>query len=163
LEQNRIPYRTFTHPKTDTLPEKLENDARAGIFGATHCKNLVLANRQKTRFYLLTMTFEKRFRTGPVSRQMASGRLSFAEDAVLERILHTHSGAVSPLELIFDEEKILSFSADRDLLQSERICFHPGDETCTVVLERDDFFHRFMPALGLDTNFVTVESETSEE
>ncbi len=163
LEEKKIPYRAFSHPKTDTLPEKLQNDAKAGIENATHCKNLVLANRQKTRFYLLTMPFEKRFRTGPVSRQMASGRLSFAQEGILDGILHTRSGSVSPLELIFDEEKVISFSVDRDLLEAERICFHPSDETVTVVLERDDFFHLFLPAISITPNFVTIEPNESED
>ena len=163
LKENGIPYRTYSHEKTDTLPEKLKNDAAAGIVNALHCKNLVLCNRQKTAFYLLTMPFEKRFRTGPVSRQMAQSRLSFAEDGVLHGILHTRSGCVSPLELIFDREKVISFSVDRDLLKAERICFHPSEETTTVILEREDFFDRFLPALGITPNFVTVEEPIEGE
>jgi len=162
LEENNIPYRAFSHPKTDELAKKLENDAAAGIFGAAHCKNLVLSNRQKTKFYLLTMPFEKRFSTGPVSRQMASGRLSFAEQGILEEILHTASGMVSPLELIFDEKKEIAFSMDRDLKEAARLCFHPSDDTCTVVLENADFFEKFVPALGIDVNFVTIDGGTHE-
>jgi Ala-tRNA(Pro) deacylase len=162
LDEKNIPYRAFSHPKTDTLPEKLENDRAAGVENALHCKNLVLANRQKTKFYLLTMPFGKRFRTGPVSRQMATGRLSFAEDEILREILHTRSGSVSPLELIFDEDRVIAFSADRELLEAERICFHPSDETCTVVLEKEDFFGLFLPAIGVEANFVTIEKEDTE-
>ncbi|MBR7164933.1 MAG: prolyl-tRNA synthetase associated domain-containing protein [Clostridia bacterium] len=157
LKENGIPYHAFDHPKADTLPDKLKNDAAAGVENATHCKNLVLANRQKTRFYLLTMPWGKRFRTGPVSRQMATGRLSFAEEGILDGILHTRSGSVSPLELIFDRDRVISFSVDRELLEAERICFHPSEETCTVILERDDFFGRFLPALGIEPNLVTIE------
>lgn len=163
LEGHGIPYRIYSHPKTDTLPEKLENDRRAGVENALHCKNLVLANRQKTRFYLLTMPFGKRFRTGPVSRQMASGRLSFAEEGILAGILHTRSGSVSPLELIFDENREIAFFVDRDLLSAERICFHPSEETCTVVLEREDFFRLFLPALGIEAGVVTVEEEEEKK
>ena len=162
LEEKGIPFVSFSHKKADTLPEKLANDAAAGVKNATHCKNLVLANRQKTRFYLLTMPWGKRFRTGPVSRQMASGRLSFAEDGILFDILHTRSGSVSPLELIFDRDRVISFSVDRDLLQAERICFHPSEETTTVILERDDFFGLFLPALGIEPNFVTIPADGEE-
>lgn len=163
LEEKEIPYRIFSHPVTDDLEGKLKNDAKAGIENATHCKNLVLCNRQKTKFYLLTMPFGKRFRTGPVSRQMASGRLSFAEDGVLRDLLHTKSGMVSPLELIFDEEKSIAFSMDRELGNVERICFHPSDDTCTVVLENKDFFEKFLPAAGIAVNFVNIELEETEE
>ena len=109
------------------------------------------------------MPFGKRFRTGPVSRQMASGRLSFAEDGILREYLHTVSGMVSPLELIFDEEKKISFSMDRELKKVERICFHPSDDTCTVVLENEDFFQKFLPAAGIAVNFVNIELEETEE
>ncbi len=157
LRENGIPYRSYSHPKTDTLPEKLENDRRAGVENALHCKNLVLCNRQKTHFYLLTMGFTKRFSTGPVSRQMASSRLSFAPDSFLEECLMTHSGAVSPLELIFDREKKIAFFADEDLKKADRITFHPADEEITVVLEREDFFSRFLPSLGIEAGFVSIE------
>ncbi len=157
LQERKIPYILFSHPVTDDLEGKLKNDAKAGVFGATHCKNLVLANRQKTDFHLLTMPFGKRFRTGPVSRQMASSRLSFAEHEILENILHTHSGMVSPLELIFDTEKKIRFSIDRELKTAEKICFHPSDDTCTVVLENRDFFERFLPEAGIEANFVNIE------
>ena len=163
MKEKGIPFTAFSHPKADTLPEKLKNDADAGVQNATHCKNLVLANRQKTKFYLLTMPWGKRFRTGPVSRQMATGRLSFAEEGILSGILQTRSGSVSPLELIFDKDRVLSFSVDRDLLEAERICFHPSEETTTVILEREDFFGRFLPALGIVPNLVTIENDLPQE
>ena len=153
----------YTHPVTDDLPGKIANDTAAGIANATHCKNLVLCNRQKTKFYLLTMPFGKRFRTGPVSRQMASGRLSFAEDEILQNILHTKSGMVSPLELIFDEEKVISFSMDQELRTVERICFHPSDDTCTVILENRDFFEGFLKKAAIDVNFVNIELVEEKE
>ncbi len=162
LDQKKIPYVSFSHPKTDTLPEKLSNDAAAGVFGATHCKNLVLCNRQKTKFFLLTMPFGKRFRTGPVSRQMTSSRLSFAEDKILEEILCTHSGMVSPLELIFDTEKKISFFMDKELLSAERICFHPSDDTCTVVMENRDFFEGFLKEAGIKVGFVDANFDLGE-
>ena len=162
LDQNQIPYRAFSHEKTDLPEEKLAHDAEAGIFGATHCKNLVLANRQKTKFYLLTMALGKRFRTGPVSRAMGSGRLNFAEDEILSRYLRTTPGMVSPLELIFDEDRVLNFFLDEDLKTADRLCFHPTDDTCTVVIEREDFYGRLLPAMGITAQFVNIPTEERE-
>jgi Ala-tRNA(Pro) deacylase len=159
LRDEGIPHCAFSHPKADDLPTKLKNDADHGVFGATHCKNLVLANRQKTKFYLLTMPLEKRFRTGPTSRQMGSGRLNFAEDEVLEKLLHTVPGMVSPLELIFDGEHVLSYYMDEDLKEADQLCFHPGDDTYTVVLEKDVFFRRVLPAMGVSVAFVSIPDE----
>ena len=105
------------------------------------------------------MPFGKRFRTGPVSRQMTTSRLSFAQDEILKEILHTNSGMVSPLELIFDREKVISFFMDRELLTAEKICFHPSDDTCTVVMENRDFFDRFLKEADIKVGFVEVDSE----
>lgn len=154
LDEKGISYVLFSHPVTDDLEGKLKNDAEAGVFGATHCKNLVLTNRQKTRLYLLTLSYGARFRTGPVSRQMGSGRLNFAEPEILASFLHTVSGRVSPLELIFDEEHRIAFYMDVALKGAEKLCFHPADDTCTVVLENAEFFGKLLPAMGRSVGFV---------
>ena len=159
LDERGISYRAFCHEKTDDLAEKLRHDAEAGVFGATHCKNLFLANRQKTRLFLLTMGFEKRFRTGPVSRQMGSGRLNFAEEEVLARVLRTTPGMVSPLELIFAGDETVEYSMDRDLVNTRFLCFHPGIDTCTVVFKTEDFLEKVLPALGVVPNFVDMDLE----
>ena len=157
LSENGVPYRAFWHEKTDDLAEKIRHDVEAGVFGATHCKNLLLENRQRTRLFLFTMAFGQRFRTGPVSRQMKSGRLNFASPDVLSSVLHAVPGTVSPLELIFAEKGRVEYSLDKTLLSSERLCFHPGVDTCTVVLERDVFFGRLLPLLGVEPNFVDMD------
>lgn len=157
LDERGIPYRAFSHERTDILAEKLRHDAEAGVVGATHCKNLLLANRQKTRLFLLTMGFEKRFRTGPVSRQMGSGRLNFAEEEVLARVLHTTPGTVSPLELIFAGDELVEYSMDRELLDAQYLCFHPGVDTTTVVFETKVFLEQVLPALGVAPRFVDMD------
>ena len=157
LDRLGAPYRAFSHEKTDVLSEKLRHDAAAGITGATHCKNLLLANRQKTRLFLLTMGFERRFRTGPVSRQMGSGRLNFAEPEEMARVLRTVPGMVSPLELIFDEKREVEYSMDKSLLDAALLCFHPGIDTTTVVFETEVFMNKVLPALGVTPNFVDMD------
>lgn len=157
LDSVGVRYRAFWHEKTDDLAEKLKHDEEAGITGATHCKNLLLANRQKTRLFLLTMAFHQRFRTGPVSRQMGSGRLNFAEPEVLAEVLHTVPGMVSPLELIFAGAHKVEYSMDQSLKSVSLLCFHPGVDTCTVVLENGEFFGKLLPAMGIEPNFVDMD------
>lgn len=161
LAKLEVPYFSFDHPKTDTLPEKLENDRKAGISDAMHCKNLFLANRSESKFYLLTIPFTKKFRTGADSRKMGSGRLNFASEEKLMQFLHTVPGMVSPLELCFDEKKEIIFAVDSDLLEAERICFHPADDTTTFVFERDDFFEGFLKKSGIDHK-VIIKNESED-
>lgn len=162
LDAHKIPYRAYAHEKTDDLEEKQKNDRENGCAGAVHCKNLVLVNRANTKVYLLSMAYGKRFRTGPVSRAMGSGRLNFAGAEVLQSLLCAESGMVSPLELIFDKGLTIRFFMDRDLENAAAFAFHPASESMTVVLSRDDFFDKFLPALGRAPAFVTFPDNEEE-
>ena len=46
--------------------------------GARICKNLFLANRQRTKFYMLMIPEHKVFRSSDISNQAGSSRLHFA-------------------------------------------------------------------------------------
>ena len=46
------------------------------ILDAFICKNLFLRNQQATRFYLLMMPADKKFKTKELSKQIGSARLS---------------------------------------------------------------------------------------
>ena len=58
LEELNIPYRKVEHPEAGSMEELAEAEKQ---LGAPICKNLFLCNRQKTRFYLLTMAPDKPF------------------------------------------------------------------------------------------------------
>ena len=51
---------------------------------AVICKNLFLCNSQKTRFYLLMIREDKKFRTKEISAQIGSPRLSFAPEEYMK-------------------------------------------------------------------------------
>ena len=157
LDQNAIPHIRFSHPVVFTTEEKLLNDANAGVIGATHCKNLLLCNRQGTVFYLLILPFEKTFRTAEVSKQLGVSRLSFAGEDRLKALLSTHAGAVSPLGLLYDREKALTLVIDSALKDKEKLCFHPNEESITCIFERDVFYNTLLPRLGYTPIFIKVE------
>lgn len=157
LDEKAIPYRAFSHEVTDDLTEKLAHDAENGVFGATHCKNLFLANRSETRFFLLTVPYGEVFRTGPDSRAMGSGRLNFGTKEKLWDFLRVVPGMVSPLELIFDTERKVEFHLDSRLLHAESLCFHPANDAKTVVMETEVFTEKFLPLLGRTASPVQLE------
>ena len=75
LDELRIPYTRVDHGVAMTIEECQEVDQLLGI---EICKNLVLCNAQKTKFYLLLMPGDKQFKTKDLSKQIGSSRLSFA-------------------------------------------------------------------------------------
>ncbi len=157
LSSNGIPHIRFSHPVVFTMEEKLKNDLDAGVTGATHCKNLLLCNRQGTLFYLLIMPYEKSFRTAEVSKQLGVSRLSFASEEKLSSFLHTHSGAVSPLGLMYDTEFRVGLAIDKELENKEKLCFHPNDESMTCIFENHVFYQTLLPLLKHRPRFIKVE------
>ena len=156
LDELGIPYTYFTHEKADTAEEKAANDALHGVRGR-HCKNLFLKSRNGKKFYYLSLPFEKSFQTGPHSRAMGSGRLNFASEEDLEGFLQTKSGSLSPLCLYFAPEEIdLSCFMDEELKGAEVYCFHPADECATVAIRAEDFFGRYLPAIGRNMEFISL-------
>ena len=48
-------------------------------------------------------------------------------------------GSVSPFALLNDKERKVRLMMDEEVLSSEKIRFHPNDNTATVVLSSEDF------------------------
>ena len=114
LDSLGIPYQRTDHERADNMEACNEIDA---VLGVIICKNLFLCNRQKTRFYLLMMPGDKKFKTKELSSQINSARLSFAgEDAMLE-YLDIEPGAVSIMGLMNDQGKAVTLLIDEDVLE----------------------------------------------
>src|SRR5574344_1434295 len=97
LDELDIDYERVDHEKADTMEACSEID---DILNATVCKNLFLCNSQKTKFYLLMMPGEKKFKTKDLSAQINSARLSFASEEYMEKYLDITPGSVSVMGLM---------------------------------------------------------------
>lgn len=155
LDKAKIPYIKYEHEQCNTIEEKASLDKRLGI-KAKHCKNIFLTNRQKSRFFLLVMPFEKTFRTSEVSKELESSRLSFATEEMLWDMLRCHSGCLSTLSLIYDEYKEITLAIDSDLLAEASLCFHPSDDTVTLAIDTSVCLEKLFPLLQKKPVFVTV-------
>lgn len=153
LAENGISYRHANHVRVSAisecaLPEKL--------LGGCMPKNLLLTPRNESAYYLLVMHPESAFKTGIVSKQAGASRLSFASDEALDRLFHTHSGAVSPFGFLFDKENKVHLLIDRKLLSEDRLIFHPLENTASLLLERDVFLDTLLPLLKRMPTFVDM-------
>lgn len=76
LDRLGIAYERVDHEAAETMEACEEIDKF--LAPAVICKNLFLCNTQKTKFYLLMIRGDKKFKTKEISSQIHSARLSFA-------------------------------------------------------------------------------------
>ena len=158
LDRLGIDFERTDHP--DEPATTMEACAKIdAILQVRICKNLFLCNRQKTRFYLLMMPGDKKFKTKELSSQINSARLSFAgEDAMLE-YLDIEPGAVSIMGLMNDQGKAVTLLIDEDVLEDEYIGCHPCVCTSSLKIRTADVIGKFLPATGHEYTTVHLVGE----
>jgi Ala-tRNA(Pro) deacylase len=107
---------------------------------------------------MLLMPGDKPFKTKFLTSQLNCARLSFAEADKKQEYLHTIPGSVSALELIFDTDNNIQLVIDNDLMKDEHICGHPGINTSTVRLLREDML-RFVREAKHEPIFIDLPTE----
>lgn len=142
LDQLEIPYDRVDHEVLMTVEECNGIDK---VLGIEICKNLLLCNSQKTKFYMLMMPGEKKFDTKVVSKQIGSARLSFAKPEFMEEFLNITPGSVSVMGLMNDIKGRVQLLVDKELLESEFLGCHPCINTSSLKIRTKDIFEKFLP------------------
>lgn len=156
LHERGIPFELYSHPSHDSM------DGYKAIEEKHSCKvakNLFLANRQQTVFYLLMLPGEKRFLTKEVSKQLGVARLSFGNEDALASLLHAGKEYCSPLDLWFDEGNQVQLLLDEELLSYPRLGVHPCDNSMTVILSTRDLVEKFLPAVHHEGIHLVLKGE----
>ena len=125
--------------------------------GARICKNLFLANRQRTKFYMLMIPDHKVFRSSDISKQAGSKRLHFAESEYMEELIDCSSGSASVMGLMNDADHRVQLLVDEDVINAEYVGCHPCINTSSLRIKSEDIFEKFVKATGHD--FITVHAE----
>lgn len=152
LTKNNIEYAYYEHEAAVTMELCDLIDMKTGAF---HCKNLFMTNRQKTLFYLVLMLPHRRFKTSEVSKKLGVSRLSFADDELLFERMGLKPGAVTPLGLLNDLERVINVAVDKALLDFEYICVHPMVSTASLKLKTRELL-RFIRILGYEPEFIEL-------
>ncbi len=135
LDSRGVAYTRMEHPLALTMQDC---EAVGAQLGARHFKNLFLANRQGTEFYLLLIAAQKSFRTAEVSKLLGVSRLSFGTNAQLMEKLGLLPGSVTPLALTFPGARDVAVVIDRDILEMGLVCVHPCASTASLALKWGD-------------------------
>ena len=152
LDRLGIAYERVDHDAAETMEACEEIDKF--LAPAVICKNLFLCNTQKTKFYLLMIRGDKKFKTKEISSQIHSARLSFAPAEKMEEYLDILPGSVSVLGLMNDKEHQVQPLVDEDVLNAEYVGCHPCVNTSSLRLKTSDIFNTFLKEVSHD--YITV-------
>lgn len=157
LDKLNIEYERVDHEAADTMEACLAIDKV--LSPAVICKNLFLCNTQKTKFYLLMIREDKKFKTKEISHQINSARLSFATPDFMEKFLDITPGSVSVMGLMNDKDKNVQLLVDEDVINSEYVGCHPCINTSSMRLKTKDVFDVFLKAIEHDYIAVKLDGE----
>jgi Ala-tRNA(Pro) deacylase len=141
LDKLEIEYQRVDHEALATMEACLEVDK---LMEVHMCKNLFLCNAQKTKYYLLLMPGDKKFKTKDLSKQIESARLSFASENDLEKLLGLTPGSVSIMGLMNDTQNQVQLLIDEEILQEEYLACHPCINTSSIKLETKKLINTFL-------------------
>ena len=156
LDELVIDYRRIDHAPAFGSEAELCREIEESL-GARICKNLFLANRQRTRFYMLMIPENKVFRSSDISKQAGSSRLHFAESEYMEELIGCSPGSASVMGLINDTEHRVQLLVDDDVISSEYVGCHPCINTSSLRIRSEDIFNKVVRATGHD--FIIVHAE----
>ena len=145
LEKLGISFQRMDHDPAMNMEACVELDKALGV---THCKNLFLRNTQKTKFYLLLLPHNKKFRTAVLSKQIGSARLSFAEEEFMVQFLDIKPGAVSIMGLMNDKDLRVQPLIDSEVLEDEYMGCHPCVNTSSMKIRTSDILDKFLKYTG---------------
>ena len=145
LEKIGIDYEVVDHEEALDMDKCLEIET---VLGVKICKNIMLCNRQETRFFIFMMPGDKKYVTKDVSKKIGMSRLSFAKQEHLKDYLNVTPGSVSVLGLLNDIDNRVELVIDRDVIGQNHIRCHPCVNTSTLKIKTDDFLTRIIPALN---------------
>lgn len=136
LRDLRIEYERYEHKAVFTVEEA---EKETGHIPSARTKNLFLRNEKGNKHYLMVVPAGKRADLKRIAEMVGEKKLSFASPERLQEYLDLAPGAVSPFGLINDTNKELSVLVDNDLLQEEKLGFHPNLNTETLIISGEDF------------------------
>jgi len=136
LHELGIPFVRYEHSPVFTV----EETKTLGLeIPGQHCKNLFIRNKKGDAHYLVVLDDSKKVNLKDLSAQVGSSGLSLASEERLYTHLGLTPGAVGPFGLINNKEKNVIVLLDKDIVNSETICFHPNVNTATISIKYKDF------------------------
>ena len=154
LEQLIIEFEYIEHPPAPTI--EIARQYWAG-HDAKHCKNLFFRNHKGNRHYLVILDCNCDMDIHSIEKFLQQGKLSFASEKRMEKYLGVKPGSVTPFGLINDTENHVHLFIDKNLQNAGRVSFHPGINTASLIISREDFL-RYLDHTGNTYEWIELYS-----
>ena len=152
LNELKIPFEIVEHEPALTTEQA--DSFIEGIEGV-RTKTIFLTNKKKTEFYLLIMDDKKRLDMDIFKEIVASKQIKMASKNSLFEKMMLPPGVVSPFGLLNNEDKDIKVYIDKEIIDEERMCFHPNTNEKTIFLKTLDLL-KFIESIGYDVNIVEI-------
>jgi len=149
---------TIEHAPVFTVAES--RPIKAKIPGA-HSKNLFVKDK-KGRFFLISAKDETPIDLKRTHEAIgASGRLSFGSAEQLRDLLGVEPGSVTAFAVVNDTQGKVTMVLDANLMEHERVNFHPLVNSMTTGVSREDLV-KFLRATGHDPLILKLPEPPAE-
>jgi Ala-tRNA(Pro) deacylase len=153
-----IPSETVEHEPVFTVAES--KSVKEQVPGA-HSKNLFVKDK-KGRFFLISAKHDTAIDLKRTHEAIgASGRLSFGSADQLHAMLGVEPGSVTAFAVVNDTEGKVTMVLDANLMEHERVNFHPLVNSMTTGVSREDLV-KFLRATGHDPMILRLPEPPAE-
>lgn len=152
LKELNIQYQLVEHEPALTTEQA--DKFIEGIEGV-RTKTMFLTNKKKKKFYLVIMDDAKRLDMNKFKNIVEEKQIKMAsEDTLFEKML-LPPGVVSPFGLLNNKDKDIQIYFDKEIMNEDRMSFHPNTNEKTIFIRTDDLF-KFIEAIGFLPNVIEL-------
>lgn len=152
LKELNIQYQLVEHEPALTTEQA--DKFIEGIEGV-RTKTMFLTNKKKKKFYLVIMDDTKRIDMNKFKDIVEEKQIKMAsEDTLFEKML-LPPGVVSPFGLLNNKDKDIQIYFDKEIMNEDRMSFHPNTNEKTIFIRTDDLF-KFIEAIGFLPNVIEL-------
>lgn len=152
LKELNIQYQLVEHEPA--LTTERADKFIEGIEGV-RTKTMFLTNKKKKKFYLVIMDDAKRLDMNKLKNIVEEKQIKMAsEDTLFEKMLLL-PGVVSPFGLLNNKDKDIQIYFDKEIMNEDRMSFHPNTNEKTIFIRTDDLF-KFIEAIGFLPNVIEL-------
>lgn len=150
LNNLNIKYKVVNHPPAMTT--EVADSYIEGHEGV-RTKTLFLYNKNKSRFYLVIMSDDKRLDFDIIETYFNDKKLKFSSEEMLDKKLGLKPGAVSLFGIMNNCEKDITLVFDKDIMDNQILTFHPNENIATIFLNSSDVL-KFVEHLNFKYNIM---------
>ena len=144
LKELDIPFELVEHEPALTTEQA---DAFIEGIEGVRTKTMFLTNKKKTQYYLLIMDDKKSLDMDLFKELVSANRIRMASADSLFEKMQLPPETVSPFGLLNNEEKDIQVYFDKEIINEERMSFHPNTNEKTIFVSTTDLF-KFLQDLG---------------